>query len=159
MRKPCKTSERRSSFGVSDTNLGLLAPTRPVMSAHPTVSRRSAQEARSAANRSRSSVMTRFIVHTTQSAPAASRPLLEGIERTFGFVPNLFSVFAESPAALGARHLRSVFQIQSLENRAAARHARRVRGERLRLLRSGALDHRQTHGQGGSGAGRRGAPP
>jgi len=45
--------------------------------------------------------MTRFIVHTTQSAPAASRPLLEGIERTFGFVPNLFSVFAESPAALG----------------------------------------------------------
>src|SRR6185312_10180446 len=101
MRKPCKTSERRSSFGVSDTNLGLLAPTRPVMSAHPTVSRRSAQEARSAANRSRSSVMTRFIVHTTQSAPAASRPLLEGIERTFGFVPNLFSVFAESPAALG----------------------------------------------------------
>ena len=45
--------------------------------------------------------MTRFTAHTTQSAPAASRPLLEGIERTFGFVPNLFGVFAESPAALG----------------------------------------------------------
>jgi uncharacterized peroxidase-related enzyme len=45
--------------------------------------------------------MTGFTVHTTQSAPAASRPLLEGIERKFGFVPNLFSVFAESPAALG----------------------------------------------------------
>ncbi len=45
--------------------------------------------------------MTRFTAHTTQSAPAASRPLLEGIQRAFGFVPNLFGVFAESPAALG----------------------------------------------------------
>jgi uncharacterized peroxidase-related enzyme len=45
--------------------------------------------------------MTPFTVHTTQSAPVASRALLEGIERAFGFVPNLYAVFAESPAALG----------------------------------------------------------
>jgi uncharacterized peroxidase-related enzyme len=45
--------------------------------------------------------MTKFTAHTTESAPAASRPLLEGIQRAFGFVPNLFGVFAESPAALG----------------------------------------------------------
>jgi len=45
--------------------------------------------------------MMKFTVHTTESAPAASRPLLEGIQRAFGFVPNLFGVFAESPAALG----------------------------------------------------------
>jgi uncharacterized peroxidase-related enzyme len=45
--------------------------------------------------------MTKFTAHTIESAPAASRPLLEGIHRAFGFVPNLFGVFAESPAALG----------------------------------------------------------
>ena len=45
--------------------------------------------------------MTKFTAHTIESAPAASRPLLEGIQRAFGFVPNLFGVFAESPAALG----------------------------------------------------------
>jgi uncharacterized peroxidase-related enzyme len=45
--------------------------------------------------------MTKFTAHTIESAPAASRPLLEGLQRAFGFVPNLFGVFAESPAALG----------------------------------------------------------
>ncbi|HEV8107323.1 MAG TPA: carboxymuconolactone decarboxylase family protein [Burkholderiales bacterium] len=45
--------------------------------------------------------MTKFTAHTIESAPAASRPLLESIQRAFGFVPNLFGVFAESPAALG----------------------------------------------------------
>src|SRR5215471_13748245 len=44
--------------------------------------------------------MTHFAVHTAESAPAASRPLLEGIAKSFGFVPNLFGVFAESSAAL-----------------------------------------------------------
>lgn len=59
--------------------------------------------------------MTGFTVHTTQSAPAPSRPLLEGIGRTFGFVPNLFSVFAESPAALnGALAIFEAFSKSSL---------------------------------------------
>lgn len=44
--------------------------------------------------------MTTFTVHTTQSAPADSRPILDEIARSFGYVPNLFGVFAESPAAL-----------------------------------------------------------
>ena len=59
--------------------------------------------------------MTRFTVHTIQTAPAASRPLLEGIERAFGFVPNLFGVFAESPAALGgALAIHEAFSKSSL---------------------------------------------
>ena len=39
--------------------------------------------------------MTKFTAHTIESAPDASRPLLEGIKRSFGFVPNLFGVFAD----------------------------------------------------------------
>jgi uncharacterized peroxidase-related enzyme len=35
-----------------------------------------------------------------ESAPAASRPLLEGVKRQLGIVPNLFRVVANSPAAL-----------------------------------------------------------
>lgn len=44
--------------------------------------------------------MTSFTVHTADTAPAGSRPMLEGIGKAFGFVPNLFAVIAESPAAL-----------------------------------------------------------
>lgn len=46
--------------------------------------------------------MVDFIVHTKESAPADSRPLLEGAERAYGFVPNLLGVLAEAPAALRA---------------------------------------------------------
>lgn len=35
------------------------------------------------------------------AAPAASRPLLEGVKAQLGSVPNLFRVLANSPAALG----------------------------------------------------------
>jgi uncharacterized peroxidase-related enzyme len=59
--------------------------------------------------------MTRFPVHTADSAPAASRPLLEGLQRSFGFVPNLFAVFAESPAALrGGLAIYEAFSASSL---------------------------------------------
>src|SRR5262249_61010107 len=59
--------------------------------------------------------MTQFTVHTAESAPAASRPLLDGIGRSFGFVPNLFGVFAESPAALrGALAIYEAFSTSSL---------------------------------------------
>src|SRR5512138_1509248 len=101
MRKPCRTSDRRSISGVSDTNGGLLEPTRPGMSGTLRLADGARKRLVPRQTYPRNSAMTRFTVHTTQSAPAASRPLLEGIERTFGFVPNLFSVFAESPAALG----------------------------------------------------------
>jgi uncharacterized peroxidase-related enzyme len=59
--------------------------------------------------------MTTFTVHTIETAPAASSPLLEGIGRRFGFVPNLFAVFAESPAALrGALAIYEAFSASSL---------------------------------------------
>lgn len=43
-----------------------------------------------------------FPVHTVATAPEGSRPLLEAARQSYGFVPNLFGVLAESPAALGA---------------------------------------------------------
>ena len=59
--------------------------------------------------------MTQFTAHTAESAPAESRPLLEGIGRSFGFVPNLFGVFAESPAALrGGLAIYEAFSTSSL---------------------------------------------
>ena len=59
--------------------------------------------------------MTKFTVHTVESAPALSRPLLEGIKRVFGFVPNLYAVFAESPAALqGALSIGEAYANSSL---------------------------------------------
>ncbi len=46
--------------------------------------------------------MTNFAPHTIDSAPAKSKPLLEGAQKSLGFVPNLFGVFAESPSLLEA---------------------------------------------------------
>src|SRR5262245_2378281 len=59
--------------------------------------------------------MTPFAVHTAESAPAASRPLLEGLAKSFGYVPNLFGVFAESAAALrGGLAIFEAFSTSSL---------------------------------------------
>ena len=59
--------------------------------------------------------MTAFTVHAEATAPAASRPMLEGMRRGFGFVPNLFAVIAESPAALrGALAMHEAFTSSSL---------------------------------------------
>lgn len=59
--------------------------------------------------------MSAFTIHTPQTAPAASRPLLQGIQQAYGFVPNLFAVFAESPAALeGALALARAFSQSTL---------------------------------------------
>lgn len=46
--------------------------------------------------------MTTFEVHTLDSAPEAARPHLEAAAQAFGAIPNLFGVFAESPALLEA---------------------------------------------------------
>ncbi len=43
-----------------------------------------------------------FNLHTKETAPEASKPLMEQVEKGFGFVPNIFKVFAESPAAAEA---------------------------------------------------------
>lgn len=46
--------------------------------------------------------MNQFEVHTMDSAPEQSQPLLQGAKQAFGFIPNLLGVFAESPATLEA---------------------------------------------------------
>lgn len=53
--------------------------------------------------------MTTFKLHDEQSAPAASRGLLEDSRKKFGFVPNLYGHMAESPALL-----RSYFDLSEL---------------------------------------------
>jgi alkylhydroperoxidase family enzyme len=42
----------------------------------------------------------RLTIHTAQSAPAPSRPVLDGISADLGLVPNLAASIAESPALL-----------------------------------------------------------
>ena len=46
--------------------------------------------------------MTKFTQHTAETAPAESAEILTGAQKTMGFVPNLYSVLAESPPALKA---------------------------------------------------------
>ena len=46
--------------------------------------------------------MSRITIPTPESAPAASKPLLEGVHTKLGVVPNVFRVAALSPAALEA---------------------------------------------------------
>lgn len=43
-----------------------------------------------------------FQVHTKESAPETSRATLEATAKKYGFLPNLFGVLAESPAAVQA---------------------------------------------------------
>jgi uncharacterized peroxidase-related enzyme len=43
-----------------------------------------------------------FKLHDTATAPAASAAILDSVQKTWGFVPNLHRVLAESPAALEA---------------------------------------------------------
>lgn len=46
--------------------------------------------------------MSRFPYHTLETAPSAARPLLEGENKKYGMIPNLFAKMAESPAVLQA---------------------------------------------------------
>ena len=43
-----------------------------------------------------------FTLHDTTTAPTASTEILDGVQKSWGFVPNLHRVLAESPAALEA---------------------------------------------------------
>lgn len=45
--------------------------------------------------------MSRLAIPARGETPAPSQPLLDGVFKTLGVVPNLFRVFAQSPAALG----------------------------------------------------------
>jgi uncharacterized peroxidase-related enzyme len=42
----------------------------------------------------------KFTIHSKTTAPEGSRATLEATEKAIGFIPNLFGVLAESPAAL-----------------------------------------------------------
>ena len=44
--------------------------------------------------------MTTFTRHTIDTAPPASRPVLEAVQKAFSFVPNLQGNMAESPELL-----------------------------------------------------------
>lgn len=44
--------------------------------------------------------MTTFTTHTIETAPAESKPMLEGAQAKMGFVPNIFGNMAEAPALL-----------------------------------------------------------
>lgn len=44
--------------------------------------------------------MTKFTVHTQETAPEDSQGILQGVQQAFGFVPNLMATLAESPAAV-----------------------------------------------------------
>ncbi len=46
--------------------------------------------------------MSRFDVHTKDTAQPDAAEMLDSIEMAYGFIPNLYGVFAESPAALKA---------------------------------------------------------
>ena len=46
--------------------------------------------------------MSLFALHTAQTAPEASRPLLSVAQAKMGFLPNLLAKLAEAPAALEA---------------------------------------------------------
>jgi len=43
-----------------------------------------------------------FKLHDSSTAPSGSKPLLEAVQKKFGFIPNLMKVFAESPVAMQA---------------------------------------------------------
>lgn len=61
--------------------------------------------------------MTTLQKHTIESAPEASKPLLELSQKSFGSIPNLHAVLAESPGLLEAyQKLHVWFQNSSFNN-------------------------------------------
>jgi len=59
--------------------------------------------------------MKTYTIHTEETAPEASKSTLQGVKKAYGFVPNLFGAFAESPAAAEAyAALSGIFEKTSL---------------------------------------------
>ena len=59
--------------------------------------------------------MTDFTTHSIDSAPAGSKPILQGALDGFGFVPNLLATMAEAPALLeGYMTLAGIFDKTNL---------------------------------------------
>ncbi len=54
--------------------------------------------------------MTDFKQHTIETAPKGSKAILENVQESYGFIPNLMATFAESPAAVeGYAALAGIF--------------------------------------------------
>ncbi len=61
--------------------------------------------------------MSTFKIHTLETAPEASKPLLDNSVKAFGMVPNLHGVMAESPATLEAyQKLHQLFSEKTIFN-------------------------------------------
>ncbi|WDE05661.1 carboxymuconolactone decarboxylase family protein [Thalassomonas viridans] len=60
--------------------------------------------------------MNSFELHTLATAPRAAKPLLEQSLKTFGIIPNLHAVMAESPQTLAAyQQLHTLFMQSSFD--------------------------------------------
>jgi len=61
--------------------------------------------------------MTKFEIHTIETAPENSKELLEGAQKQLGFIPNLYGIMAEAPAALNAYNsINQSFESSSLNS-------------------------------------------
>lgn len=59
--------------------------------------------------------MTEFTKHDVETAPESAKPVLEGVEKGLGFVPNMLGYMAESPELLkGYTTLSGIFDKTSL---------------------------------------------
>ena len=60
--------------------------------------------------------MSNLTIHTIETAPEESKPLLEDSIKAFGMIPNLHAVMAESPGLLeGYKLLHGLFQNSSFD--------------------------------------------
>ena len=60
--------------------------------------------------------MTDFTLHTVDSAPKESKPMLENAEQSMGMIPSLLAVLAEAPGALeGYQTLNDLFTRTSFD--------------------------------------------
>jgi uncharacterized peroxidase-related enzyme len=58
--------------------------------------------------------MTQYVTHTLETAPAASKPMLEKLKTSVGMIPNLAAAMSESPQLIeGFVTLRGLFQASS----------------------------------------------
>ena len=58
--------------------------------------------------------MTHYVTHTLETAPAASKPMLEKLKGSVGMIPNLAAAMSESPQLIeGFVTLRGLFHASS----------------------------------------------
>jgi AhpD family alkylhydroperoxidase len=73
-----------------------------VMEESPPTPENVTQQHVSLLNNTQETLMNKFKLHTLDSAPAGSSPILDAAKKALGFIPNLYAHLAESPSALQA---------------------------------------------------------